>query len=167
MGELTITALVLSVAAIGFVLLIFFRIEARLKKISLQLPGNVGISFELQEAIRQEVSRAQKKVLQTIADIDLKLLDLDELRLPLEKPSIYRVEDELKKFELIDGKVKLLETQLSEAAPEEKVHVALALRELYPLWLYQGRQKYASSPPYQDMKKHVEEKLKQIGDTLK
>src|SRR6185369_10344712 len=109
-------------------------------------------NLQLQELVHREVSKTQQEVLRLMAEIDLQLLPLWE-RENSSVPAGYNQQ----KLELIDSRVRDLEARLASAPSEEKIHFAWALRTLYWMWLESSRNHYASSMPYQETRKSVEE----------
>lgn len=142
-----------------FVLFLFWE-RKRIQEISFQLSDPPGFSVKLRDAVRKEVNRTLEKALHTMVDLDLELIPL------WERESLHQGEDRIKRLQIVEEKVKRLETELLEAPPEEKVHCAWTLRELYWQWLKQGRDVHPSSQPYQNIRREVEDRLQRIKATI-
>lgn len=116
-------------------------------------------NVQLQELVHREVSKAQEEALRLTAEMDLQLLPLWE-REHSSVPSDYNY----RKLELVEARIKELEERLANAPAEEKVHFAWVLRSLYWMWLETSRAHYASSMPYQDTRRDVEERLSRFTE---
>jgi hypothetical protein len=113
---------------------------------------------QLQELVHREVSKTQEEVLQLMAEIDLQLLPLWE-REHSSVPADYNQ----RKLEVIETRVRDLEARFAKAPADEKVHFAWALRSLYWMWLEASRTHYASSTPYQEIRRNVEDGLNRLA----
>lgn len=115
-------------------------------------------NVQLQELVHREVSKTQEEVLQLMAEIDLQLLPLWE-REHSSVPADYNQ----RKLEVIEARVRDLEARFTKAPADEKVHFAWALRSLYWMWLEASRTHYASSMPYQETRRNVEDGLNRLA----
>lgn len=115
-------------------------------------------NVQLQELVHREVSKAQEEALRMTAEMDLQLLPLWECE-HSSVPSDYNH----RKLELVEARIKELEECLTKAPAEEKVHFAWVLRGLYWMWLEASRAHYASSMPYQETRRDVEERLSRFA----
>jgi hypothetical protein len=115
-------------------------------------------NVQLQELVHREVSKAQEEALRMTAEMDLQLLPLWESE-HSSVPSDYNN----RKLELVEARIKELETRLANAPAEEQVHFAWVLRSLYWMWLEASRTHYASSMPYQETRRNVEERLNRLS----
>ena len=131
----------------------------RMKRFEAKLGvGGIGLTVELSELVKKEVARVSLASLGRIAKVDRELIDF------WEKERDLSAEDSTKRLELIANEVADLEARLKDAAPEDKYHLAVQLRELYWKHLQFGRQHWASSSGYQAIRARTIDGLKRIED---
>lgn len=134
------------------------ELGGKISELRATIVNSVAVSptfnVQLQEMVHREVSRAQQEALRLMAAIDLELVPLWE-REHSSVPTDYNTQ----KLALISARIEDLEARLASAPQDEKVHYGWVLRSLYWMWLEAARKHYASSTPYQDVRKRVESSL--------
>lgn len=137
------------------------EISGKISELRSTVVNSVAVSptfnVQLQEMVHREVSRAQQEALRLMAEIDLELVPLWE-REHSSVPTDYNAQ----KLTLINARIDDLEARLASAPQDEKVHYGWVLRSLYWMWLEAARKYYASSTPYQEVRKRVESSLSNL-----
>lgn len=118
----------------------------------------VGLSVKLHEMVKREVARVSLASLGRLARIDRELIEY------WEKEKFLQPEDGAKRLALLDTEVTEIERKLSSAEPEDRVHLATQLRELYWKYLQHARAYWASSEGYQTIRRRVIEGLNRIEE---
>lgn len=122
----------------------------RMKRFEAKLGmSGVSLTVELHELVKKEVARVSLASLSRLARVDRELIDF------WERAQFLTSEDSAHRLGLIQSEVTELEKKFRVAPVEDKYHLALQLRELYWKWLEFGRQHFASSDSYQQIRQQV------------
>jgi len=116
----------------------------------------VGLTVELHELVKKEVARVSLASLGRLARVDRELIDF------WERTRFLTSEDSARRLGLIQSEVFELERKFRAAPAEDKYHLAFQLREFYWKWLEFGRQHFASSESYQQIRQQVMAGLAEI-----
>ena len=123
----------------------------RLSRLKLKFGEHSEFEVELQMLVQQEVRRVNSIRLRELAKLDQLLIDIWER----EGAKLLTGKQSSDSLREISESVARLEVEWVTAEETEKVDTALALREIYWLWLHRAREHFASSTPYQEVKAHV------------
>lgn len=129
------------------------------------LPGTPEERAEAKGLLRQflehplvkNISGGLIEIISSQAKTDIELVDLLWEKSAYQKPGDWR-----RRLSILKVAITELEARLGKAPPAELFVVASQLRERYKQYLECGRDAYASSPPYQEIKKQVIAGLQRI-----
>lgn len=150
MDDLILYAAVALVVFVAMLVAVAVSQRDRMKRFDAKVGlGGVGLTVELHELVKKEVARVSMASLSRLARVDRELIDF------WERARFLTSEDSARRLGLIQSEVAELEEKFRAAPAEDKYHLAFQLRELYWKWIEFGRQHFASSEGYQQIRQRV------------
>jgi hypothetical protein len=121
--------------------------------------GGVTLKSAIEAIVQKEVGKAQRLALQLAARRDLQMVPIWE-----QEHSSTPSDFSERKVQLLEQTITELEDQWAKAAPDDRVHFGMALREAYWAYLTASRHHWASAAPYHDVKRLVENGFASLAD---
>lgn len=151
--------IIVQIIALVIVCSILIAQRQRISRLSVRPSlSDPEISVELYELVREEVSKFNELKLKELVKLDLVSIPLWEKNVHLQSHEAISWQEEIRQ------RVESLEEKLNTVEESEKIEVALALRELYWVWLKRARKNYASSQKYKLVRNHIIQRLQELND---
>jgi hypothetical protein len=149
------------IAVLSFLL---FTQRKRIASVETKFTLNgVNFSVKLHELVKLEVARVSLASIGRLAHIDRELIEY------WEREKYLQPEDGAKRLALFETEITKVENMFSTAEPEDRVHLATQLRELYWKYLQYARAYWASSQGYHEIRQRVIEgliRLEEVGNFI-